>query len=353
MDTGFQDNVEYSPRIPSGQVEACSSPSVWLHLWAWFTLLATFPLLTLGAEVTTKGVGMVDKEGYRHPWEVWKIWVREGLQNNRFDYFLEHSHRIMGFVVGCCVIVLMMGLWFRGRRSWLRWVGVIALLAVIGQGLLGIFRVNLNALMGRDLALIHGCTAQLVFGLLASIVVWTAPGWWKRTLEHSDNRPSLNRLRYVAVFTTIGVYGQLVLGSFVRHSIMPGSGVYLAGRIHLFGAFVVTGLIFWLIREAVGRMNIGRGVQVLALLLGLTLFGQVALGTEAWLYKFQFDTMVQNGAVHAAAVQQSLLRSIHYVLGSALFGTTLALTLFTFRPTTALNSRSLSSQASAKMEGVT
>ncbi|MGF1582136.1 MAG: heme A synthase [Gemmataceae bacterium] len=352
MDTSFQANVEHATRPPVGVDSSQFAPPFWLHFWAWFTVLATFPLLTLGAEVTTKGVGMVDHEGYRHPWEVWTIWVREGLENNRLDYFLEHSHRIMGFVVGSCVIVLMLGLWCTAKRTWLKWIGVVALLSVVGQGLLGIFRVDLNATMGRNLALVHGCTAQLVFGLLTTIAVCTAPGWWKPTQEHPENRPSRNRLRYVAIFTTILIYSQLVLGGFVRHSIMPGSTVYLAGRLHILGAFVVTGMIFWLMREAVGRHHLRRDVRVVAFLLGVLLFGQVALGTEAWLYKFQFDSMVQNGAVHVAAVQQSLLRSLHYVLGSALFGTALALTVLTFRPTTVLSGRSLSPTVKACVEEV-
>ena len=40
----------------------------WLHWWAVFTACAALPLVLLGAEVTTKQVGMVDPQGFRAPW---------------------------------------------------------------------------------------------------------------------------------------------------------------------------------------------------------------------------------------------------------------------------------------------
>ena len=46
---------------------------------------------------------------------------------------------------------------------------MVALIAVIVQGLLGGFRVRLHALFGTNLAVIHGCFAQLVFALLVCL----------------------------------------------------------------------------------------------------------------------------------------------------------------------------------------
>ena len=39
----------------------------WLRAWAVLTACAALPLVTLGAEVTTKQVGMVDQKGFRRP----------------------------------------------------------------------------------------------------------------------------------------------------------------------------------------------------------------------------------------------------------------------------------------------
>src|SRR4051794_700995 len=85
----------------------------WLHAWAVLTALAALPLVTLGAEVTTKQVGMVDPQGFRAPWHLFTLRMREaGL-----GYLIEHGHRLAGFVVGTCAIVLAVGLTLGARGA--------------------------------------------------------------------------------------------------------------------------------------------------------------------------------------------------------------------------------------------
>src|SRR5947209_8825556 len=95
------------------------------------------------------------------PWYLFFISWREPSPG----FLIEHSHRLAGYVVGCCVIVLAAGLWRTAPTRGLRWLGVAGLLAVIAQGLLGGFRVVLNELAGTDLAAVHGLFAQFVFSL--------------------------------------------------------------------------------------------------------------------------------------------------------------------------------------------
>src|SRR5947207_4057059 len=92
----------------------------WVHWWAVLTVCATLPLLVLGAEVTTKQVGMVDPVGFREPWHMLKVPLRElGL-----GFVIEHSHRLAGFVVGACVILLAVSFWLGEPRRWVRWLAV-------------------------------------------------------------------------------------------------------------------------------------------------------------------------------------------------------------------------------------
>src|SRR4051812_12949838 len=58
------------PTRPAGPAPAPARRPVplWLHLWAILTLLAASLLVLVGAEVTTKQVGMVDPVGFRLPW---------------------------------------------------------------------------------------------------------------------------------------------------------------------------------------------------------------------------------------------------------------------------------------------
>src|SRR5262249_55947500 len=152
---------------------------------------AALPLVVLGAEVTTKQVGMVDPQSVRVPWHLFTIPAGEWLARGA-GYLIEHGHRTFGWLVGTCVIVLALGLWFGARRSGVRWLGWVALLMVSVQGVLGIFRVKLNALAGADLAMVHGLFAQLVVATLVGVAVVTSRDWWRE--YPSAGRTDLRRL---------------------------------------------------------------------------------------------------------------------------------------------------------------
>ena len=55
--------------------------------------------------------------------------------------FYEHSHRLLGSAVGLLTIVLAIVLWFTEQRQWLRRLGLLALVVVMIQGVLGGLRV--------------------------------------------------------------------------------------------------------------------------------------------------------------------------------------------------------------------
>jgi cytochrome c oxidase assembly protein subunit 15 len=279
----------------------------WLHAWAVLTVLVTLPLLFLGAEVTTKDVGMADPQGYRHPWELVQALAESvgfgGLQ-------IEYSHRVAGFTVGICAIVLVAGLWLFERRRWVCWAAMLALALICVQGLLGIFRVNLNELYGRSYAMIHGCFAQLVIAALVSIALFTSRSW---TQDHADT-PASPGLRRWSLLTVLLVYGQLVLGSLVRHR-----DFQLGSRLHVLGAFVVLGAVLWLIKltwESDRRTPLAFSVKVLIALVGL----QIMLGTEAWLGRAMQFYLREPGSMAS-----DWIRSAHYVAGTMIFATSVVI----------------------------
>src|SRR5262249_39953950 len=149
---------------------------------------------------------------------------------------IEHSHRLIGFMVGTCVIGLAASLWIFEKRRWIRVLGVAALVGICIQGLLGIYRVNLNAVMGRELALIHGCFAQLVFATLVSIAVCTSRRWTDPAgVEHHAPLGSESLapgLRRWSIVTAGLIYLQVVLGALVRHTSSS-----FGQRAHLVAAF--------------------------------------------------------------------------------------------------------------------
>src|SRR4051812_9248634 len=116
----------------------------WVHRWALLTVCAALPLVVLGAEVTTKQVGMADPQSVREPWYIFTVPMPELLERG-IGYVIEHSHRLAGWFVGICAIVLAWAMATRAPTR-LRWLGLAALFMVSVQGILGIFRVKLNAI---------------------------------------------------------------------------------------------------------------------------------------------------------------------------------------------------------------
>src|SRR4051794_15670641 len=239
----------------------------WLHIWAVLTVAATAVLLAAGGIVTTFRVGMADPVWPTAPWHLFFISWREPSAG----FLIEHSHRLAGYVVGCCVIVLAVGLGLSAARGWLKVLGVVALLGVIAQGVLGGFRVKLNALAGTDLAAMHGVFAQLVFSLFVTLALVTSRQFTAPALPRDEGRG----LRRLALALTALVFLQLVWGALVRHT--HGT---LAPRAHLLTAFAVVAAAGVLARAAfdspAGRRVLGGPLAVLGVLLAV----QLLLGVE-------------------------------------------------------------------------
>jgi cytochrome c oxidase assembly protein subunit 15 len=300
---------------------AAVRPAAWVHAWAVLTAVCTLPLLTLGAEVTTHRVGMVDQRGFREPWHLLALWLQgEPLAPG---YVIEHGHRTFGFLVGVCVIVLTVSLWLLEPRRWVRWAGGAALVGVCVQGVLGILRIDLNALMGGTLPLVHGLFAQLVFALLMALAVVTGRAW--QTPQPAADTERVVALRRWALTTAGLIYGQIILGALVRHK-----DLVLGARAHLLMAFGVTAALVWLAKmvytEAEADRPLRRGMGVVLVLLAV----QLGLGVESWLSKFVGTGQLLRQA-EPLPVHAELVRSLHYLTGALLFSTTVALALLAHR----------------------
>jgi len=317
------------------------APPRWLHGLAVLTVCAALPLLLLGAEVTTKKVGMVDKEGFRTPWHLFTVsaW-QEGV-----GFVIEHSHRLFGFAVGFCSIVLAVGLWRKDPRRWVRWLGVVALAGVSVQGLLGGFRVQLNALLGPELALVHGCFAQVAFALLVALALVTSRGWLRESARPADpaDARALRRWCWLAVAV---IYLQIVLGAFVRRT-----ETRFAPRLHLLLAFAVVAVVVLAAREIYARHAGRRLLRRTAGVLLVLLAAQLALGLEAWLTRFH-TTSAEGwsevkpllasvprpaagsgwaGLFQAVFADPGFVRSLHFLAGALLFALAVSATFYAHR----------------------
>src|SRR6476469_4279067 len=183
-----------------------------LHRLALLTAAATFPLIFMGGLVTSHGAGMSVPDwpntyGYNMFLFPPRLWVGGILY--------EHTHRLMGTVVGMLSILLTIVAWRTEPRRWARWLATAVLGAVIFQGVLGGLRVVLVKL---DLAIVHACVAQAFFCLATLTAIVTSRWWFEAPdLSRSADAPAGGRLTFACVISTCAIFAQLIVGATVRH----------------------------------------------------------------------------------------------------------------------------------------
>jgi len=99
----------------------------------------TLPLLFVGGSVTTYRVGMAVPDWpttFGINMFLYDFW------NAPFGVRVEHAHRLYGAAVGLATVGLMVWFFCFEPRRWIKALGVVALVAVIGQGILGGTRVT-------------------------------------------------------------------------------------------------------------------------------------------------------------------------------------------------------------------
>ena len=180
-----------------------STDNPWLSRFALLAAVATLCLVGLGGVVTSKGVGMAVPD--------WPNTFGENMFFFPFSkwvggVFYEHSHRLLASVVGLLTTMLAVWLWLKESRPWLRWLGIIAFLAVVLQGILGGLRVVLDKHgLGTELGIFHATIAQLFFALICSIALFASRWWQSLPLEPlGSSKPSrLARLPAMMLRTTV------------------------------------------------------------------------------------------------------------------------------------------------------
>ncbi|OGB91240.1 MAG: hypothetical protein A3H39_04715 [candidate division NC10 bacterium RIFCSPLOWO2_02_FULL_66_22] len=232
---------------------------------------ATFLLILAGGLVTNTGAGLAVPDwpttfGYNmflYPWSK----MVGGI-------FYEHSHRLIGSVVGLLTLTLTLVLWAVETRRWLRWLGGAALLAVIIQGVLGGLRV---ILLQETLAIVHGALAQAFFGLTAALALFTSREWKEE--PHPLPGERAGHLFWLAALTTGAIYLQLVVGALLTHvGARLDAHLLLATLI----AILVPNLAVRILARHADRPGLVRPAVILCGLLVL----QLLLGLGSYVHRF-------------------------------------------------------------------
>lgn len=283
--------------------------SLWPHRLAVITACATFPLLFIGGLVTSKGAGLAVPDwpttfGYNMFLYPWSKMVG--------NIFYEHSHRLVASAVGFLTIALALSLWLQERRKWLRWLGVIALVLVVVQGVLGGLRVTL---LEHSLAIVHASLAQAFFALTVSLALFTSSEWREKIAE----RPLVDygRLRRLAAVTTGLIYMQVLFGAVLRHT-----GLRLDA--HLLFAVLVTLHVVLLTARIFKDHRDHRRLTRPALFLNAMLLLQLVLGPVSYLAKF---TAILRIPIDVTVY----LTTTHLAFGALMLVTSLIVTLRCYR----------------------
>lgn len=234
----------------------------------------TFLLLIAGALVTSNQAGLSVPDWPTSFGSLYKIPPMVG------GVKFEHGHRMIAELVGLLTIVLAIWTWRDEGRKWMRWLGIVALLGVIAQGVLGGMTVRM--FLPWYISTAHAALAQTFFALLVVMSLFTSKGWIESNSPVlPDTRPGLFVLCVISLAT---LYLQLLFGAAFRHG-----GMSFAP--HFLNSILVFAILVWTSVRAMTEKRIpsvrfaGRvvhGLLVLQILLGVAAyFTRVRWGADA------------------------------------------------------------------------
>ena len=294
-----------------------------LHRFAVLTAGATWILLFAGGLVTTTGSGLAVPD--------WPLSFGQVFPRMEGGVLFEHGHRLVASAVGLLTLVLALWLVVREPRPGVRALGLLALFAVVLQGVLG--GVTVLYKLPLAVSVSHACLAQLFFCLTVTLAVVTGRGWLAPpAARECDADPPLRVLGTVA---TLAVFLQVLLGAIVRHLgaglsipdfplafgrlvpplVTPQITVHFAHRV---GALVVSLAVGWVVVRVLRRHRDVPALRRPALLAAGLLALQITLGAlTIWTWRALVPT------------------TAHLAVGAALLATCLVITLRAARLVTA------------------
>lgn len=279
--------------------------SMWLGRFAVVMVLGMAPLLFVGGLVTSTNTGMAVPD-----------WPNT-FGGNMFLYplashtdagiYFEHSHRLFGTLTGITAITLLLFTMFVETRRWVKVMVLIAFLLVVAQGIVGGLRVLADSRWG---AVVHGVSAQLIFGLFAAIAVVMSSRF--RSVIGIKDLLASETARRIRVFSTAATHAlilQLVFGAMYRHLRSPhalwshiGFSVIVAG-LAVFAGFI-------LMSQAVRTSSVGVTLNRVGGALVAVVSLQFLLGWAAFL---------AGGAERTAGNPlEALIRTAHQANGAIL-----------------------------------
>ena len=294
----------------------------WLHRFACFLAASTLVLIAAGGMVTSTDSGLAVPDWpntYGH------FMYSFPMKNMVGGIFYEHGHRLIASTVGFLTIILAIWLWKVDTRRWMKRLGVVALVAVIVQGVLG--GITVLYFLPAPVSVAHAGLAEIFFCLTVAIAVFTSPRW----LSASTSPAGDSMLRRVAVVTTALVYVQILVGAAMRHT---GAGLAIPDFPLAFGRLVPH---VW--NQGVALHYTHRVGALIVTLAVLALAGHVfyhhrarrELARPAGLLLALVAVQITLGAMVVLWGRPPVINTAHVANGAMVLVTSLTLTLWTFK----------------------
>ncbi len=240
----------------------------------------------------------------------------------------EFTHRVVAGIVAVLTVILAIWLTRTEKRRPIVRLGWAAVALVIAQALLGAARV----LLGHPplIATVHATIAQIFFITTVALALVTSP--WSQSDQPTQDDQGSPKLRSVALWTTLVILLQLVLGAGYRHGafgILP----------HLIGAAAVTFFVIWTTRTAKKRFGKVPEIRASIKWLNITFGTQILLGVAAY--------WAVSKAIDEAQPTPSyvILTVAHVLVGALTLASSVILTLICYRLLRPSGATQLSSQA--------
>ena len=292
-----------------------------LHRFAQLVVAGTVFLILAGSLVTSTGSGLAVPD-----WPTTYGWNMFTFPPSKWvgGIFYEHGHRLIASTIGFLTIILALWLWRADPRRWMKRLGVGALAAVIVQGLLG--GITVLYFLPTAVSTAHAGLAQIFFCLVVSIAAFTSPRW----LSGRDTVEDL-RLRQVATATTALIYVQIIVGAAMRHS---GAGLAIPDFPLMFGGLIPdrwNPAIAIHFAHRVGALIVSAAIVATVAHIWYHHRGRTALTRPAAVLTVLLAIQITLGAFTVLTARNVWINSAHVVCGAAVLGTSLALTLWTWR----------------------
>jgi len=290
----------------------------WLHRYCRLLAVATLLLVTAGGMVTSTNSGLSVPD--------WPTTYGQNMFLFPFrrmvgGIFYEHGHRLIASTVGFLTIGLVILLWRLEPRRWVRNLGLVALGAVILQGVLG--GLTVLFLLPDAISISHAGLAQLFFCLTVSLTLFTSRSWREPSASPTDDAGLRRRM---TIMTSV-VYGQILIGATMRHT---GAGLAIPDFPLMFGRLIPD---HW---NAAIAVHFAHRVGALVVTLGIA-------GTAGYTWSQHRDrremtrpalvlvvliaVQVTLGALTVLSRRDPWINSFHVVCGAMVLTTSLVLTL--------------------------